>query len=74
MDVAVAGIPARRPDGLVSRPVAVTELVLVTARDRPDPDLGRPFVLPRHALVPDGHEELLRQVSALRSLTAPPGA
>jgi LysR family positive regulator for ilvC len=51
VDVAVAGIPARLPEGLVSRTVAVTELVLVTARDRPDPTLAGPFVLPHRGLV-----------------------
>ncbi|MBV9025182.1 MAG: HTH-type transcriptional activator IlvY [Streptomycetaceae bacterium] len=51
VDVAVAGIPARLPQSLVSRTVAVTDLVLVTARDRPDPDLAGPFVLPHRGLV-----------------------
>jgi LysR family positive regulator for ilvC len=51
VDVAVAGIPARLPQPLVSRTVAVTDLVLVTAHDRPDPDLSGPFVLPHRGLV-----------------------
>ncbi|WP_240797253.1 LysR substrate-binding domain-containing protein [Streptomyces sp. F001] len=38
--------PARLPEPLVSRTVAVTELVFVTARDRPDSGLEGPFVLP----------------------------
>ncbi|MFF5521922.1 LysR substrate-binding domain-containing protein [Streptomyces coeruleorubidus] len=51
VDAAVAGIPPRLPESLASRTVAVTELVLVTARDRPDPGLDGPFVLPHRGLV-----------------------
>ncbi|MFI6664583.1 hypothetical protein ACIBM1_06340 [Streptomyces sp. NPDC050481] len=61
----------------MSRTVAVTGLVLVTARDRPDPDLDGPFALPHRGLVreaadrwfrargtvPDGHEALLTLVA-----------
>ncbi|MGW1749533.1 HTH-type transcriptional activator IlvY [Streptomyces sp. NPDC002092] len=60
VDVAVAGIPARLPEGLVSRTVAVTELVLVTARDRPDPGLDGPFVLPRRGLVREAADRWFR--------------
>ncbi|MEV3908020.1 HTH-type transcriptional activator IlvY [Streptomyces canus] len=58
--VAVAGIPARLPEGLVSRTVAVTDLVLVTARDRPDPDLDGPFVLPHRGLVREAADRWFR--------------
>ena len=60
VDVAVAGIPARLPESLVSRTVAVTELVLVTARDRPDPDLDGPFVLPHRGLVREAADRWFR--------------
>ncbi|MFF4834001.1 HTH-type transcriptional activator IlvY [Streptomyces sp. NPDC001315] len=60
VDAAFAGIPARLPEPLVSRTVAVSELVLVTARDRPDPDLDGPFVLPHRGLVRDAADRWLR--------------
>jgi LysR family positive regulator for ilvC len=60
VDVAVAGIPARLPEPLVGRTVAVTELVMVTARDRPDPDLAGPFVLPHRGLVRDAADRWFR--------------
>ncbi|MFJ4790236.1 HTH-type transcriptional activator IlvY [Streptomyces sp. NPDC088794] len=60
VDAAVAGIPARLPEALVSRTVAVTELVLVTALDRPDPGLDGPFVLPHRGLVRDAADRWFR--------------
>ncbi|WP_410785723.1 HTH-type transcriptional activator IlvY [Kribbella sp. C-35] len=57
VDAAVAGIPKRLPQTLVSRPVAVTDLVLVKARESPDlvtageGSLGGPFVVPARGLV-----------------------
>ncbi|MFF7647108.1 HTH-type transcriptional activator IlvY [Streptomyces canus] len=60
VDVAVAGIPARLPEPLVSRTVAVTELVLVTARERPDPGLDGPFVLPHRGLVREAADRWFR--------------
>ncbi|MEV1175206.1 HTH-type transcriptional activator IlvY [Nonomuraea sp. NPDC049784] len=60
VDAAVAGIPARLPEPLVSRTVAVTELVLVTAQDRPDPGLQGPFVLPHRGLVRDAADRWFR--------------
>ncbi|MER5531485.1 HTH-type transcriptional activator IlvY [Streptomyces sp. NPDC002677] len=59
-DVAVAGIPARLPEPLVSRTVTVTDLVLVTARDRPDPGLDGPFVLPHRGLVREAADRWFR--------------
>ncbi|MDT0346010.1 HTH-type transcriptional activator IlvY [Streptomyces litchfieldiae] len=50
-DVAVAGIPARLPESLVSRTVATTDLVLVTAADRVADGPDGPFVLPPRGLV-----------------------
>ncbi len=60
VDAAVAGIPPRLPEPLVSRTVAVTELVLVTARDRPDPGLDGPFVLPQRGLARDAADRWFR--------------
>lgn len=60
VEVAVAGIPARLPESLVGRTVAVTELVPVTALDRPDPDLDGPFVLPHRGLVRDAADRWFR--------------
>ncbi|WP_329003418.1 HTH-type transcriptional activator IlvY [Kribbella sp. NBC_00709] len=48
VDAAVAGIPKRLPQTLVSRPVAVTDLVLVHARDT-EPD--GTYVVPARGLV-----------------------
>ncbi|MER6155363.1 HTH-type transcriptional activator IlvY [Streptomyces sp. NPDC001868] len=60
VDVAVAGVPGRLPEALVSRTVATTDLVFVTARDRPDPGLGGPFVLPHRGLVRDAADRWFR--------------
>lgn len=60
VDVAVAGIPARLPAALVSRTVAVTELVCVTARERPDEGLDGPFVLPQRGLVREAADRWFR--------------
>ncbi|MFF5141836.1 HTH-type transcriptional activator IlvY [Streptomyces sp. NPDC013157] len=59
-DVAVAGIPARLPESLVGRTVTVTDLVLVTALDRPDPGLDGPFVLPQRGLVREAADRWFR--------------
>lgn len=64
VDAAVAGIPPRLPDGLTSRTVATTDLVLVTASDREDREddvPGDPLVLPRRGLVRDAAEKWLRR-------------
>ncbi|TDE57698.1 transcriptional regulator, partial [Nonomuraea mesophila] len=66
VDAAVAAIPARLPASLVSRTVAVTELVFVTGpHEVPDETLeGRglegPFVLPRRGLVREAADRWLR--------------
>ncbi|MEV7883448.1 HTH-type transcriptional activator IlvY [Streptomyces sp. NPDC002817] len=72
VDVAVAGIPARLPEPLVGRTVAVTELVLVTARDRPDPDLAGPFVLPHRGLVRDAADRWFRARGAAPEVACEP--
>ncbi|MGW1621719.1 HTH-type transcriptional activator IlvY [Streptomyces sp. NPDC002172] len=59
-DVAVAGIPARLPESLVGRTVTVTDLVLVTALDRPDPGLDGPLVLPQRGLVREAADRWFR--------------
>ncbi|MFJ5263395.1 HTH-type transcriptional activator IlvY [Streptomyces sp. NPDC088387] len=60
VDVTVAGLPARLPEPLVSRTIAVTGLAFVTARDRPDPALEGPFVLPHRGLVRDAADRWFR--------------
>ncbi|WP_458248221.1 HTH-type transcriptional activator IlvY [Streptomyces sp. MAI_2237] len=60
VDAAVAGLPARLPEPLVGRTLAVTELVPVTARDRPDPGLRGPFVLPQRGLVREAADRWFR--------------
>ncbi|MDX2605425.1 HTH-type transcriptional activator IlvY [Streptomyces caniscabiei] len=59
-DVALAGVPARLPESLVSRTVATTDLVFVTARERPDAGLDGPFVLPHRGLVRDAADRWFR--------------
>jgi LysR family positive regulator for ilvC len=72
VDVAVAGIPGRLPEGLASRTVATTDLVLVTARDRPDPDAAGPFVLPHRGLVREAADRWFRTRGAAPDLAAEP--
>lgn len=61
VDAAVAGLPPRLPEGLASRTVATTDLVLVCARDRTADALHGPFVLPPRGLVRDAAERWLRR-------------
>lgn len=72
VDVAVAGVPARLPEPLVSRTVATTDLVFVTARDRPDPGLDGPFVLPHRGLVRDAADRWFRARGTTPELAAEP--
>lgn len=72
VDVAVAGIPARLPDPLVGRTVASTDLVFVTARDRPDRELRGPFVLPRRGLVRDAADRWFRARGTTPELATEP--
>ncbi|MFE2066316.1 HTH-type transcriptional activator IlvY [Streptomyces sp. NPDC059467] len=71
-DVTVAGIPARLPEPLVGRTVAVTDLVLVTARDRPDPGLDGPFVLPQRGLVREAADRWFRARGTVPDLACEP--
>ncbi|BBC30162.1 Transcriptional regulator [Streptomyces graminofaciens] len=61
VDVAVAGVPQRLPEPLVSRTVAVTDLVFVTARERGDGGLDGPFVLPHRGLVREAADRWFRR-------------
>ncbi|MFF6783270.1 HTH-type transcriptional activator IlvY [Streptomyces sp. NPDC012510] len=72
VDVAVVGVPARLPEPLVSRTVATTDLVFVTARDRPDPGLDGPFVLPHRGLVRDAADRWFRARATAPVLAAEP--
>jgi LysR family transcriptional regulator, positive regulator for ilvC len=60
-DVAVAGVPDRLPDSLLSRTLATTDLVLVTAVDSGADPLGGPFVLPRRGIVREAAERWFRR-------------
>ncbi|MFG3296176.1 HTH-type transcriptional activator IlvY [Streptomyces sp. NPDC048179] len=71
-DVAVAGIPARLPEPLVGRTVAVTDLVLVTARDRPDPGPDGPFLLPQRGLVREAADRWFRARGTVPDLACEP--
>ncbi|MGW0707380.1 HTH-type transcriptional activator IlvY [Streptomyces sp. NPDC002643] len=72
VDVAVAGIPARLPEALVSRTVATTDLVFVSALDRPDPGLDGPFVLPHRGLVRDAADRWFRGRGSVPEVAAEP--
>ncbi|MFD8723211.1 LysR substrate-binding domain-containing protein [Streptomyces sp. NPDC059629] len=71
-DVTVAGIPARLPEPLVGPTVAVTDLVLVTARDRPDPGLDGPFALPQRGLVREAADRWFRTRRTVSDLACEP--
>ncbi|RKN11888.1 HTH-type transcriptional activator IlvY [Streptomyces radicis] len=72
VDAAVAGLPPRLPEPLVSRTVATTPLVFVTARDRADDGLGGPFVLPHRGLVREAADRWLRRTGRSPALAAEP--
>ncbi|MFD5555582.1 HTH-type transcriptional activator IlvY [Streptomyces sp. NPDC127068] len=72
VDIAVAGVPVRVPDPLASRTVARTPLVFVTARDRPDPELTGPFVLPRRGLVREAAQRWFRAHARTVRISAEP--
>ncbi|TCC10730.1 HTH-type transcriptional activator IlvY [Kribbella soli] len=69
VDAAVAGIPKRLPQTLVSRPVAVTDLVLVKARESPS---GGPFVVPARGLVRDAAFRWFRKTGTKPVIAAEP--
>ncbi|MFC7621400.1 HTH-type transcriptional activator IlvY [Microlunatus sp. GCM10028923] len=75
VDAAVAGIPARLPQTMITRTVAVTDLVLVTARDsgRPlDPDDPPPFVVPARGLVREAAFRWFRRAGIRPVIAAEP--
>lgn len=75
VDAAVAGIPARLPQTMITRTVAVTELVLVTARGsrrRLDPDDPPPFVVPARGLVREAAFRWFRRAGIRPVIAAEP--
>ncbi|MGW1555784.1 HTH-type transcriptional activator IlvY [Streptomyces sp. NPDC002144] len=72
VDAVVAGIPARLPEPLISRTVAVSQLVLVTARGLPDPQLDGPFVLPHRGLVREAADRWFRARGATPDVVCEP--
>jgi LysR family positive regulator for ilvC len=69
VDAAVAGIPKRLPQTLVSRPVAVTDLVLVKARESPS---DGPYVVPARGLVREAAFRWLRKTGVKPVIAAEP--
>jgi LysR family positive regulator for ilvC len=61
-DVAVAGVPDRLPEPLLSRTLATSDLVLVAATNAPGDPLAGPFVLPRRGLVREAAERWFRRL------------
>lgn len=61
VDVAVAALPARIPEHLATKQVAVTPLVFVTARDGYREVAGAPLVLPRYGLARAAADRWLRR-------------
>ncbi len=72
VDVAVAGVPARLPESLVSRTVASTELVFVTACEQSDDALDGPFVLPHRGLVREAAQRWFRAQGRTPRVAAEP--
>lgn len=69
VDAAVAGIPKRLPQTLVSRSVAVTDLVLVKALESPS---DGPFVVPARGLVRDAAFRWFRKTGTKPVIAAEP--
>ncbi|TDW88977.1 HTH-type transcriptional activator IlvY [Kribbella sp. VKM Ac-2566] len=69
VDAAVAGIPKRLPQTLVSRPVAVTDLVLVKARESPS---DGPYVVPARGLVREAAFRWFRKTGVKPVIAAEP--
>ncbi|TDW87828.1 LysR family transcriptional regulator [Kribbella pratensis] len=69
VDAAVAGIPKRLPQTLVSRPVAVTDLVLVKARESPS---DVPYVVPARGLVREAAFRWFRKTGVKPVIAAEP--
>lgn len=73
VDATVAGMPARLPETLVGRTVAVTELVLVTAATNERDPLADPFVLPHRGLVREAADRWLRDRGGATVAAEPDG-
>jgi LysR family positive regulator for ilvC len=69
VDAAVAGIPRRLPQTLVTRPVATTDLILVTARNA---NGAGPFVVPARGLVREAAFRWFRKTGVKPVITAEP--
>jgi LysR family positive regulator for ilvC len=69
VDAAVAGIPKRLPQTMVSRTVAVTDLVFVTA---PDSEPDGPFVVPARGLVREAAFRWFRKTGVKPVVAAEP--
>lgn len=71
VDVAVAGIPDRLPQTLLSRTVAVTDLVLIRARQAPVLD-EEAFVIPARGLVREAAHRWFRRTGKRPVISAEP--
>jgi LysR family transcriptional regulator, positive regulator for ilvC len=69
VDAAVAGIPRRLPQTLVSRPVAVTDLVLVKGRESSS---DGPYVVPARGLVREAAFRWFRKTGVKPVIAAEP--
>ena len=69
VDAAVAGIPKRLPQTMVTRTVAVTDLVLVAARSG---DVDGPFVVPARGLVREAAFRWFRKTGVKPVIAAEP--
>ncbi|MFE4665014.1 HTH-type transcriptional activator IlvY [Streptomyces sp. NPDC056716] len=72
VDVAVAGVPARLPEALLSRTVATTEVVFVSARDQAENAMEGPFVLPHRGLVREAAQRWFRSRNCVPQVVAEP--
>lgn len=69
VDAAVAGIPKRLPQTMVTRTVAVTDLVLVKAHDTPS---DGPYVVPARGLVREAAFRWFRNLRVKPTIAAEP--
>jgi LysR family positive regulator for ilvC len=69
VDAAVAGIPQRLPQTMVTRSVAVTDLVLVAARDG---EVDGPYVVPARGLVREAAFRWFRKTGVKPVIAAEP--
>lgn len=69
VDAAVAGIPNRLPQSMITRTVAVTDLVLVKAHNSP---ADGPYVVPARGLVRESAFRWFRKMGVRPTITAEP--